>query len=489
MPQQEHRKGGNYLVPALSISAAALLLLPVFALDRWFRSDDYLLLFHQGGIAPWRLWEFFGAEQVFFWRPLQAWAVSLLWHLAGWNPVPYNAVLMAAYSAGAATGARLLRRLLGEEPAAKPAAAVALFVFALFGVNLAMPVVWVSLLGQNLGLALALWALGDWALAAGEEQRRGPWRALLPALLMTAAILCKESVAALLPLFPIASWARRRPWAAHTPAERWSAAIPAAAALAALALSSLAKSAGVDVERAYALAAPTDVPLNALRMVNVLCHPFAGLAAAWPSQFSEWQLRSATTGVPFAALAVLGAGAWIARRDRAAAFALAWTVLGCFPAALYESHLNSRYLHAPAFGLAALAALIVVRGGARIRDRAPALAAAAFLAALAFLAVGAAQLRVLAWQHARIGFGRELIDYARAEPPGPGSPELWVLEGVGAAESNGGLGLSEAVRLATGADRVQVELAEFVDPATVARFEAAGWRVRVVPLGRTAGER
>ncbi len=85
-----------------ALTAGCLLLALVAyggAVDSYFASDDWLMLWHYGRIPVSRPWQFFSPEVVWFYRPLQSFQFGLFHHLFGLGEWPYNLALLLLYGA------------------------------------------------------------------------------------------------------------------------------------------------------------------------------------------------------------------------------------------------------------------------------------------------------------------------------------------------------------------------------------------------------
>jgi hypothetical protein len=98
------------------------------ATSSFFASDDWTLLGHYGIRSPLALSTFFSPHTIWFYRPLQAWQFSILYHLFALNAQAYDLVLLMMHFAVCAIAALLIFTI--TRSAGNTFATVALFGFS-----------------------------------------------------------------------------------------------------------------------------------------------------------------------------------------------------------------------------------------------------------------------------------------------------------------------------------------------------------------------
>jgi len=436
--------------PFFWLILAAAIVIPLRFSSHWFHEDDYLYLYHYGNLSPLNIIPFFQRGPLFFWRPLQAWLGSIARHLGGLNPRPVNIFMTIFWGLLVYRLERFVTRLCNNRPSAGVMASA---VFLAMSPMIMMTHFWLSLWGVLLGAVLLLAALESWigVVMHPSAPSRTSWKA---ALLLTLAVLGKESLAVgLLPVI-LMPWALRRslrriplrhllPWL-----------IPLATALAAVAVDLLQPATGL-YQSAYHPAPPATALLNPLRMLNALIWPLGGAAAdIWPTRLHTLCRHISATYLFLPPLLLLPA---FIRRRRTAAFFILWSLAACFPAALFTP-VYPRYLFPVSLPLAAVLGCTAADLLPRLPQM-PRRLVGTLLVAYMVICLATWYL-LLAYNSARFSYGKRLAavmhDLAHSSP----QPTLFVIRGLNPQSVNRGLGLDALARLATERDDVSCALPE-----------------------------
>lgn len=349
--------------------AAGCLLLALFAyggaVDSYFASDDWLMLWHYGRMPVEQPWRFFSPEVVWFYRPLQSFQFGLFHRLFGLHELPYNLALLLLH--GATCGAVFL---FVRELTARP-----LFAGAATGLFIAQ---WayadVLLWKSNYNtLHWGILTLGACAcflryLRTGESA----WRVASFALCGTAFLAKEMAVNA--PLLLAALWLFQR--YGQQPERLSHGETPTARAEVRAAVRDLWPAIGMALlyvglhhllvrdiaedRTGYFFVDPVQALRQAGFVFNHLLLSFYAdplLLPAAPALQSA--LKAVVAGFPVLPL-LLSAWAWRVR-DRLLGLGIAWILLSFLPALLLRDFHASRYYYLPAVGAALLVARLAER--------------------------------------------------------------------------------------------------------------------------------
>lgn len=435
----------------LAALVAVLLYLP--AVRSFFANDDWVLIDFFGRVSPWRPWEYFSPEVLWFYRPTQSLHFGLFFNWFGLNPVPYNLSLFAIHFAVCLLGFRLVRGI-----SANPWLAAG--TIALFGTTW----IYADILFWKSNFNTVHWALVTLAacIAFDRHLRTGKrgWLAATWALVF-ANFLTKES-SVNLPLLLTLVWAHHRLALQDLrPGRRLETALRAARPLLPAYLMVLAyvlwhRLSVVDV---------TDGPKPSYEFVSPLKALLQAAVCYNHTLVSVYQDKVLLTHLPWLKSAVfqfvsyfpaipllLVLLAW-KLRDRVLLFGTAWILCSAFPTLLLATFHSSRFYYLPALGAALVQARIVQlawqgsRGRHALLYRAARLAIPVLIAYLLVVNVSMIQLLVDrdAAESRRIEQVWNLLKDKRGQLE---RGTLIVLRNAPRTFFNNGLGLREMVRYA-----------------------------------------
>jgi len=433
------------LPPALAAAAAcALLSLPYLSsLGSFFASDDWILLYHQGRKPPLDLAAHFSPHVVWFYRPLQAIHLSVLYHAFGLDPLPYNLNLLALHLGVCALVYLLAAELTGRRWFAAGVAAV--FAGLWFYVDV---VTWKSNLNT---LHSALATLG--ACLAFARYLRGGARGwlILTWVLSVVGFIAKE-MAVNVPLLLVLVWALCRE-GSPAPRLRDGARVLAPVALAA-GVYVLAHERWVEniypSQPGYDFVNPIQAVIQSLFIYNHTLLAFYRDPVLLP-QVPRLQAAVHALTAQFLLLPFLLLWASHRKRDPLLWFGTAWMLAAFLPAVFLTGFHSSRYYYLPAFG----AALILVRlfemawgAASRSPRRGVAMAAVALFSAYFMAANAMTTLAVLNADLAESDGARRIYEVLRSERERVDDGAFIILRNAPPHYFYGGYGAPEMARFA-----------------------------------------